>query len=193
MENTLLNALKGAQGDVVAENHSTSVTFEFGGSIIMKRGTFEQRLYFYARVSETRHKGVISLDGWDSNEISDTKLDGLPIDDVYKTKQYVEGLGMTTLANRMEFSGTEQKIAICQCMLRDEQLKLLYGKDFKVWDILSDDEKKVYDLKFVVENYDTASSHTKLEVAKHFGLIEIIDNKVPTLKEFKKKLSEVSK
>ncbi len=189
----LLNALKGAEGDVIAINDSTSVSFEFGGSIIMKRGTFSQRIHFWARVSETRHKGVISIDDWDSNEISDIKLDGLPIDEVYKTKQKVEELGMTTLANRMEFSGTEQKIAICQCMLRDEQLKLLYGKDFNVWELLSDDEKKVFDLKYVVENYDNASVHTKLELAKHFGLIEISNNNVPTLKEFKKKLSEVSK
>jgi hypothetical protein len=142
MENTLLNALKGVQGDVVAENHLTNLSFEFGGSIIMKRGTFEQRIYFYARVRETRNKGVFSIDDWEVTDVTDIKLDGLPISDLSKTKQYVENLGMKSLADRLGFTSEEEKIAICQCMLQDKQLKLLYGKDFKVWHLLSDDEKK---------------------------------------------------
>jgi hypothetical protein len=191
MEDFILKALKGAEGDVVAETYSTSLSFEFGGSIIMKRGTFEQRIYFFARVYETKHKGVFGIDDWDVNDVTDIKLDGLPISEVHKTKQKVEDLGMKSLADRLGFTQEEHKIAICQCMLRDEQLKLLYGKKFKVWDLLSVDEQRLLDLQFVVENYKGCGENLKNQVATHYKIG--VQPTTPTLEEFELKLAELSK
>jgi hypothetical protein len=158
----------------------------------MKRGTFEQRICFYARVYETKHKGVFGIDDWDVTDVTDIKLDGLPISEVHKTKQKVDDLGMKSLADRLGFTREEEKTAICQCMLQDKQLKLLYGNDFKVWELLSTDEQKLLELQYVVANFNGCGDYMKQEVSKHYKIGEV-PSTTPTLKDFKKKLSEVSK
>jgi hypothetical protein len=189
MENTLLEALKGVNGNIVAESHSTDLTFEFGGSIVVKRGTFEQKIYFYAHINESRHKGVIQINDWDVNDVTDVKLGDLPIDNLDAFKQKLKEWGLSSLANNLDITTENQKIAISQCLLQDKQLKLLFGKNFKVWELLSVEEQKLLELKFVIEKFNPSGNHLQTEVARYYKINEINT----TLDDFKTKLAELAK
>jgi hypothetical protein len=67
----------------------------------------------------------------------------------------------------------------------------MYGKKFKVWDLLSVDEQRLLDLQFVVENYKGCGEHIKNQVATHYKIG--VQPTTPTLEEFELKLAELSK
>ena len=72
MEQTFLDSLHGlSSGEVKGTSVSTYVNVEFGGSVKLERGVFSMVIHFYCRVSESRHKGVVSIDDWDVNDSSD--------------------------------------------------------------------------------------------------------------------------
>ena len=77
-------------------------------------------------------------------------------------------------------------------MVEDETLKKVFGKKFKVWELLSVDEQKLLELQYVVENFKSCGDHIKNIVATHYKIGEQPTPK-PTLEEFELKLAELSK
>lgn len=193
MEQTILESLKGLNGGVVkGTNHSAYLTFNFSGSVKIERGGFSMLIHFNTNLCESRHKGVISFNDWDIHDTEDYNLNGLPIDNITAFKQKLVDWGVGSLGNNLKFTFEEEKTAICMAILENEELKKIFGKKFKVWDILSIDEQKLLDLKFVVENFKSCGDYIRNEVAKHYKLVEQPEIK-PTLEEFELKLAELSK
>ena len=191
MEQSILASLQGLEGKVKATNKNAGLTFEFGGTINIQRGNFSKDISFYAKVYETKHKGVLGLDDWDVHDTYNYNLNGLPIDNVTAFKTKLSDWGLSGVANKLTFSNEEERQAICMAMLEDETLKKIFGNDFKVLELLSTEEKNQRDLKYVVENFESCVANFKQQVARNFGIA--VENETPTLKDFKKKLAEVSK
>ena len=192
MELGILQSLKGLKGEVKATSQSTYTQIEFGGSVKIERGNFSMVLCFYARVSESKHKGIISIDDWDVNDTEDLIFDGLEVDCVNTLKNKIKDLGFGKMGNKLDFTNEEQKRAICMAMLESDDLKKMYGEKFKVWELLSVDEQRLLDLQLVVEKFESIGDHIKNIVATHYKIGEQPTPK-PTLKEFELKLAELSK
>ena len=192
MELGILQSLKGLKGEVKATSRSTYTQIEFSGSVKIERGNFSMVLCFFARLSETKHKGIVSIDDWDVNDTQDFIFNGLPLDSVTNLKNQITQWGFSSMANKLDFTNEEQKRAICLSMLESDDLKKMYGKKFKVWELLSVDEQRLLDLQFVVENFKGCGDHIKNIVATHYKIGEQPTPK-PTLEEFELKLAELSK
>jgi hypothetical protein len=191
MEQNVFESLKGLEGEVKATSRSTYTQIEFGGSVKIERGNFSMVICFYARLSESRHKGIVSIDDWDVNDTEDFIFNGLPLDSVTNLKNQITQWGFESMAKKLDFTNQEQKTAICMAMLESDDLKKMYGKKFKVWDLLSVDEQRLLDLQFVVENYKGCGEHIKNQVATHYKIG--VQPTTPTLEEFELKLAELSK
>jgi hypothetical protein len=191
MEQNVFESLKGLEGEVKATSRSTYTQIEFGGSVKIERGNFSMVICFYARLSESRHKGIVSIDDWDVNDTEDFIFNGLPLDSVTNLKNQITQWGFEGMAKKLDFTNQEQKTAICMAMLESDDLKKMYGKKFKVWDLLSVDEQRLLDLQFVVENYKGCGEHIKNQVATHYKIG--VQPTTPTLEEFELKLAELSK
>jgi hypothetical protein len=192
MELGILQSLKGLKGEVKATSRSTYTQIEFSGSVKIERGNFSMVICFFARLSESKHKGIISIDDWDVNDTEDLIFDGLEVDELHKLKKQIEDLGFGKMGNKLDFTNQEQKTAICMAMLESDDLKKMYGENFKVWELLSVDEQRLLDLQFVVENFKGCGEHIKQQVATHYK-IGVQPTPTPTLEEFELKLAELSK
>jgi hypothetical protein len=191
MELGILQSLKGLEGEVKATSRSTHTQIEFSGSVKIERGNFSMVICFYARVSEIKHKGIISIDDWDVNDTEDLIFDGLEVDSLSNLKNKIKDLGFEKMGNKLDFTNEEQKRAICMAMLESDDLKKMYGENFKVWELLSVDEQKLLDLQLVVENFKGCGEHIKNMVATHYKIG--VQPTIPTLEEFELKLVELSK
>lgn len=194
MENNFLENLKGLNCDAKSTNVSAYLSFNFDGCIKLERGVFSLQISFYAKIYETKHKGVISIDDWDVHDTSDYMFDGLATN-ITKLREQITQWGFESVCEKLKFTSAEEKTAIAMAMLEDETLKKVFGKKFKVWDLLSVDEQKLLELQYVVENFKGCGDHLKNEVAKHYKIGELVgvSPKIPTLEEYQAKLAELSK
>jgi hypothetical protein len=191
MENNILASLQGLDGEVKVTNVSAGLCFEFSGCVKLERGNFSMQVSFYAKVYETKHKGIISIDDWDVHDTHDYNLNGLPIDNLSAFKSKLNEWGLSGVSHKLQFSSEEEKRAIGMVMLEDENLKKIFGKKFKVWSLLSVDEQKLLDLQYVIANFKGCGEHIRNEVARHYKIgVQPI---TPTLEEFELKLAELSK
>jgi hypothetical protein len=191
MEQNILNALQGLDGEVKGTNVSAGISFEFGGCIKLERGNFSMQISFYAKVYETKHKGIVSIDDWDIHDTHDYVLGGLPIDNISAFKTKLTEWGVGRIGEKLKFTTDEEKRAIAMAMQEDESLKKLYGKKFKVLDLLSKDEQNLLDLQYIVANFESCGNYLKENVAKHYNLG--VQPTTPTLEEFEQKLVELTK
>jgi hypothetical protein len=191
MENNILASLQGLDGEVKGTNVSAGLCFEFSGCVKLERGNFSMQVSFYAKVYETKHKGIIGIDDWDVHDTHDYNLNGLPIDNLSAFKSKLNEWGLSGVSHKLQFSSEEEKRAIGMVMLEDENLKKIFGKKFKVWSLLSVDEQKLLDLQYVIANFKGCGEHIRNEVARHYKIgVQPI---TPTLEEFELKLAELSK
>lgn len=191
MEQTILDSLKKLENaEVKVTNLTSGLSFEFGGEIKIERGAFSANICFYAKIYETKHKGVIQIDDWDINDTNSFNLNGLSIPNISAFRTKITEWGLSV--DKLQFSTQEEKIAICMAMLQNEDIKKVFGKKVKVWELLSVDEQKLLDLQLVVEKFESIGDHLKQQVATHYKM-GVQPTPTPTLEEFELKLAELSK
>ena len=191
MEQIVFESLKGLENaEVKVTNLTSGLSFEFGGEIKIERGAFSANICFYAKIYETKHKGVIQIDDWDINDTNSFNLNGLSIPNISAFRTKITEWGLSV--DKLQFSTVEEKRAIAMAMLQTEEVKRVFGKKFKVWDLLSVDEQRLLDLQFIVENFKGCGDHIKQQVATHYK-IGVQPTPTPTLEEFELKLAELSK
>ena len=190
MEQGIFESLKNLEGEIKATNLTSGLSFEFGGDVKIERGVFSMNFSFYAKVYETKHKGVISLDDWDVHDTHSYNINGLAIKEISVFRTMVSQWGLST--DKLQFTSAEERQAICLAMLQSDDVKRVFGKKVKVWDLLSVDEQKLLDLQYIVENFKNCGDHLKNEVAKHYKIGEQPQT-TPTLEEYQAKLAELSK
>lgn len=191
MEQIVFESLKGLENaEVKVTNLTSGLSFEFGGEIKIERGAFSANICFYAKIYETKHKGVIQIDDWDINDTNSFNLNGLSIPNISAFRTKITEWGLSV--DKLQFSTQEEKIAICMAMLQNEDIKKVFGKKVKVWELLSVDEQKLLDLQLVVEKFESIGDHLKQQVATHYKM-GVQPTPTPTLEEFELKLAELSK
>ena len=202
MNALLTQGLKIVQGEIKVENITEGFSLELHGKFKMQRGEFQQEVAYYGRMYVTRHDdNLIGIDDWEIQEIRNVKLGELPIDNIHNFKKTLSDSGLTTLSNSIGFNNEEETQAIYNAIQNHKDFKKCYGKKAILWNTLSVDEQKLYDLKFVCNNFTTCGDYMKKEVGKHYGIDTELDPNdannyitiVPSLEVFQNKLAELIK
>ncbi len=201
--NTLLTqGLKIVQGEIKVENVTEGFSLELHGAFKMQRGEFQQECSYYGRMYVTRYNdNLIGIDDWEIQDVKNVKLGELPIDNIQDFKKTLSDSGLRTLADSIGFNNEEEKQAFFNTIQNHKEFKKAYGKKAILWNALSVDEQKLYELKFVCANYETCGEYMKKEVGAYYGINTKVDpddannqiKVIPTLEVFQLKLAELSK
>lgn len=196
MEN-LLGGLKVVQGEIKTKASNESLSLGLSGNLTIERGNFKTEVrYNVYGLYQTRHAGMIELDDWETENNGKTRLGDLPIDDLSKLKSQLIDSGLSTLSNQLGFTDEEEKTEVFKAIEKNKDFKTLFGKNARMWRLVPKDEQKLYELKFVCNNFDTCGDHMKKEVAAHYKIDTELDGDgkvvtfIPTLEVFQSKLSE---
>jgi hypothetical protein len=198
MEN-ILSGLKVVSGEVKPTTVREGFGLEVSADVKLTKGNFEKEINFWARIYETQYKGVIGIEEYDITDVYHTKIGELVIDDIHKLKTQLTQSGLSTLSNSLGLTYDEERFAIYKVVENHKTIKLVYGKKTRIWELLSEDEQKILELQYAVENYETCGDYFKQNVAKFFGFDKTPNDEtstedyVPSLDAFKLKLAELSK
>ena len=202
MTNNLFNGLQVVSGEVKAELVKDSVDIEvsFRGEVTLTKGNFEQTQNYYFNRCETNRYGYVDCDDWDIEE-GYTKLGGLPIDSLQQLKSTLQSSGLTTLAASLDFDETERRKSVFLAIENSKGFKKQFGKNAKVWKVLNNDEQKMVQLRYVIDNYNTCGDHFKKEVGAFYGIDTELDPNdadnyikvIPSLEVCQAKLDELTK
>lgn len=188
MTNTLFNGLQVVSGEVKTEllNDSIDIEVSFSGEVALTKGNFEQIFTYYFNRCFMSKYGYVDCDDWDSEEGS-TKLGGLPIDSLHQLKTTLTSSGLSTLAKSLEFEETEKRKAIFLAIENSKTFKKQYGKNAKIWRVLTEVEKTNVKLKYAIDNFDICDNWDKncFGIKSYDDEGEEIKNYVPTLDELK--------
>ena len=201
MQTLLGQGLKIVQGEIKVENITEGFSLELHGAFKMQRGEFQQQCSYYGRMYVSRFDdSVIGIDDWEIQDITNVKLGELPIDEINPFKKMLSDSGLRTLANSIGFSDEEEKQAFFNTILNHKDFKKCYGKKAVLWNLLSKEEQKLYELKFICKDFDKCGEYLKKEVGKHYGIDTELDPEcansyitiVPSLEVFQAKLAELT-
>jgi hypothetical protein len=202
MHTLLEQGLKIVQGEIKVENVTEGFSLELHGAFKMQRGIFQQECSYYGRTYVSRFDdNIIGIEDWEIHEVKNVKLGELPIDCISTHKKSLESSGLTTLAKSIGFSDEEEKQALFNTILNHKDFKKCYGKKVILWNALSKEEQKLYELKFICKDFDKCGEYLKKEVGKHYGIdteLDPNDDKnyitfIPSLEVFQAKLLELTK
>jgi hypothetical protein len=201
--NTLFTqGLKLVQGEIKVENITEGFSLELHGKFKMQRGEFQQECSYYGRMFVTRFdENLIGVEDWEVQEITNVKLGELPIDEINDFKKTLTQSGLTTLANSIGFNDEEEKQALFNIIQNHKDFKKCYGKKAILWNLLSKDEQKLQELKFVCSDFDKCGEYLKKEVGAFYGIDTELDPNdannyikvVPSLEVCQAKLTELTK
>ena len=157
MENFLLN-FKNTNTEVTSNNANISISPEFWGTIDVIKGSLSVKLSFFARMNKTRYgSNLISLDDWEINEISDVSFAGMPIDNLEALKNTMTNSGLTTVANSLKLDNKDYEREICIQISKQKIFNTIFGKDDMFYNILSDKDKTIAKLTYLINNIQKIS------------------------------------
>ena len=200
MEN-ILSGLKVLEGKIETKSKREGVSTELNGVFTMKRGNFsidlEYDVRLYERVMSTEKQKIVAFDDWDIQDRTNAMLGDLPIDNVGSLRTQLANSGLSTLANKIGFDYEEENRVICEVIKNHKYFKLIFGNNAILWELLSKDEQKLMELKYVCENYETCGDFSKKEVGAFYGIDKDPNDEnnkvIPSLEVFQLKLAELSK
>ena len=132
-----LASLNGAK--VKVEQVKDNCSIEVHGTIKVSVGIIEAELDYYGRTYGIPHiSNAVGLDDW---EITTTRatIGGSKIDDFYKFKNGFSEHGLDSIGNLLDFNKSE---IIAESLKSHRVIKMMYGEDVVVWNLLSKDEKR---------------------------------------------------
>ena len=132
-----LASLNGAQLKV--EQVKDNCSIEVHGTIKVSVGIIEAELDYYGRTYGVPHiSNTVGLDDWEITVIRAT-IGGSKIDDFYKFKNGFSEHGLNSIGDLLDFNKSE---IIAESLKSHRVMKMMYGEDVIVWDLLSKDEKR---------------------------------------------------
>lgn len=132
-----LASLNGAQ--IKVEQVKDNCSIEVCGTIKVSLGVIEAEIDYFGRTSGIPHlSNVIELDDWDVHETRAT-IGGNKIDDYYKFRSGFSEHGLKTIGDLLDFAKDE---IIAESLKSHRVIKMMYGEDVIVWNLLSKDEKR---------------------------------------------------
>lgn len=153
MEKFLSN-FANVNAEVKSSNAEISVSPEFYGTIDISKGLFKMTISFYARVYKSIYENCATIEDWEVTETSNVSFNGMPIDDIDKLIKTLEESGLKTLAEGLKIGDDDCIKAIREQIYNSKLFKSIYGKDAKLFKMLSDEEQARLQLKYAIDNYD---------------------------------------
>jgi hypothetical protein len=189
MKNFLSN-FANTSTEVTSSNANLSVSPEFFGSIDVHKGSLKMTIHFYARMYASKYRKYIRLDDWDINDTSNISFADMPIDSLSALKTMLNSSGLTTVANGLEVSNDDYRKEIATQIEQSKQFIDLFGKRAKMFDALSDTEKRKVGLEYAIENYDKLTVNSEeiksLVIVGEFGV-----KTIPTVEQIKEELNQL--
>jgi hypothetical protein len=127
---------------------------------------------------------------WDTHT---TMLGNLKIDSISKLKTTLENSGLKTLSDSLDFNTEEIKKAIFSIVPNSTIVKNVFGENFILWELLTDNEKKVIRVKDAIENYNDyfVNNPYKLKnlILKEDGKLD--GETIPTIDQLNERLNDL--
>jgi hypothetical protein len=191
MEN-IFSGLEVLNGEVSSKILGDSFHLNISGEIEVTKGNLTCTYNFWCNTFEYNYaENLIGFDDFDW-DFGNAKLGNLPIDNLIILKDKLSESGLTTLANSLEISCGEIRKQICLHLASNKTLIKVYGKKFRVYENLSEEEQTILKLDYVISTYDKRGLYEKTQ----FNITEDDENGnkiVPTLEqliEFRKTFSK---
>jgi hypothetical protein len=193
MEN-LFNNLQEPTGDIKVITEKEWLSLNLGGTIVLQKGNFSQSFTYWGTVSEmdfTDNNYVTIEDyDWDTHT---TMLGNLKIDSISKLKTTLENSGLNTLSNSLNFDTEEIKKAIFSIIPNSKIVKNVFGKNFILWESLTDNERRIIRVKDAIKNYDKYFTNNpyKLKnlIVKEDGKLN--NETIPTIEQLNERLNDL--
>jgi hypothetical protein len=188
MENFLSN-FANTNTEVTSNNANLSVSPEFWGAIDITKGSLTMKIHFYARVYKMKYDNCISLDDWDINDTSDISFGGMPIDNLNALRTTLNNSGLTTISNGLDITSDDHEREICIQLEQYKMFKDIFGKNARLFPLLSKEEKTQAALKFAIDNYDKMTIN--VSDIQQFLITDEEGNKVmPTIEQLTNQLNK---
>lgn len=193
MEN-LLKGLLVVGGEIKVTSVKETASLEVSGRFTIERGNFKQEISYFARTHEKF--GVLAkIDDYEY-ETESTMLGDLPIDNLDKLIQSLNGSGLSTLAKGLVLDIKDIENAMYIHVEKHKIFKAVYGKNAVLWDLLSAQEKEYETLAHILfsNNYDTCGDWLK----KQCGVVvldkegDVVANAIPTKEQLREKFLGLS-
>lgn len=181
MEN-IFSGLEVLNGEVSSKILGDSFHLNLSGEIEVTKGNLSCTYNFWCNTFEYKYaENLIGFDDvdWD---FCGAKLGNLPIDSLNTLKSKLAESGLTTLANSLEIDNHEIRKQISLHLASNKTLIKVYGKKFRIFENLSEEEQTILKLDYVISNYDSRGVYEKTQ----FNITEDDEegNKiVPTLEQ----------
>lgn len=181
MEN-IFSGLEVLNGEVSSKILGDSFHLNLSGEIEVTKGNLSCTYNFWCNTFEYKYaENLIGFDDvdWD---FCGAKLGNLPIDSLNTLKSKLAESGLTTLANSLEIDNHEIIKQISLHLASNKTLIKVYGKKFRIFENLSEEEQTILKLDYVISNYDSRGVYEKTQ----FNITEDDEegNKiVPTLEQ----------
>jgi hypothetical protein len=162
MEN-IFSGLEVLNGEVSSKILGDSFHLNLSGEIEVTKGNLTCTYNFWCNTFEYNYaENLIGFDDvdWD---FCGAKLGNLPIDSLNTLKSKLAESGLTTLANSLEISGGEIRKQICLHLASNKTLIKVYGKKFRVFENLSEEEQTILKLDYVISTYDNRGIYEKTQ------------------------------
>lgn len=181
MEN-IFSGLEVLNGEVSSKILGDSFHLNLSGEIEVTKGNFSCLYTFWCNTFEYAYaENLIGFDDFDW-DFGNAKLGNLPIDSLTTLKSKLAESGLTTLANSLEISVGEIRKQISLHLASNKTLIKVYGKKFRIYENLSEEEQTILKLDYVISNYDSRGVYEKTQ----FNITEYDEEGkkiVPTLEQ----------
>jgi hypothetical protein len=177
----ILKGLSSVSGKVVynsVEETGDCCTLRYHGKFTIAKGDFIQSYSFWSDVSKMNYEGFLSVEDLDY-QVEETTLGGLVIDNINAFKDMLTKSGLTNVAKSIEIDHSEIMNFCCRRVSESKTVKRLFKAPFKVYDCLTDAEKKVVKLEHIIGKFDKSSDYDK----KQFGIETESEDNIPTEEE----------
>lgn len=132
-----LASLNGAQ--VKIEQVKDNCSIEVHGTIKVSVGIIEAELDYYAKTYGIPYiSNTVGLDDWEINDTRAT-IGGNKIDSYSKFKNGFSEHGLNSIGDLLDFNKYE---IIAESLKSHRVIKMMYGEDVIVWDLLTKDQKR---------------------------------------------------
>lgn len=193
MEN-LFNNLQEPTGDIKVSTEKEWLTLNLGGTIKLQKGNFSQSFTYWGNVSKMNYNNTnyITMEecDWDTHT---TMLGNLKIDSISKLRTTLENSGLKTLSDSLDFNTEEIKKAIFSIVPNSTIVKNVFGENFILWELLTDNETKVIRVKDAIENYNDyfVNNPYKLKylILKEDGKLD--GETIPTIDQLNERLNDL--
>lgn len=163
---------------VTSEVKGDNSSITCAGYLTLTKGIISMEISYWSGVHKTSYNGYAGLDDVDWNTESEY-VNGIPVDSLNKFRDSLTSMGLSRVSDSMVISDKEIINEIAKAIESSDLFNYVY-KDYKLFELQSDEKQKEIVLDYAIENYDKITTYTLYR----YGLCNSRENEdKPTLEE----------